>query len=143
MAEILVKAVSAAHSDPAKDRRGCYKAGMPVVVMGDGHGWGTEECLPKFVLIKIPGVSVATVLKYVQPQLEETPDDKGVYLPYRRRLWRIRVEDLPQGAKDKLATAGVLTIKAGSYSGSYDYTWAQVKGYFRNLKTGLDETDNL
>jgi len=39
--------------------------------------------------------------------------------------------------------AGGLTIKAGDYAGDYDYTWTQIKAYFRNLKTGLDETGDL
>jgi hypothetical protein len=36
-----------------------------------------------------------------------------------------------------------LTIKVGTYAGTYDYTWTQVKGYFRNQQTGLDETAEI
>lgn len=143
MAEILVKAINATHSDTDKDRRGCYKRGMPVLIMPDGHSWGGEERLPKFVVIKIPGISVETVSKYVQPQNEDTPDADGIYRVYRRRLWQIRWADLPAAARNKLATDGELTIKAGTYAGNYDYTWKQIRGYFRNLKTGLDETGDI
>jgi hypothetical protein len=143
MAEILVRAQNVTHPDAEKDRRGCYKIGYPVVVMPDGHPWGNEERLPKFVVIKIPGVSIATVKKYIGQQYDDTKNSDGVYPVYRRRLWRIRVADMPIAARNKLSTDGVLTIKAGTYSGAYDYTWAQVKGYFRNQKTNLDETADI
>ncbi len=143
MAEILIKAVNATHADPDKDRRGCYKRGMPVVVMPDGHSWGAQEGLPKFVVLKVPGVSVEAVNKYINPEHEDTPDENGTYPIYRRRLWQIRWAALPLAARNKLASDGELTIKVGAYSGEYDYTWTQVRQYFRNLKTGLDETGDL
>lgn len=143
MAEILIKAIDHTHPYPDKDRRGAYKRGMPVVVMPDGHEWGREERLPKFIVLKIPGVSVEKVKKYIDPQLEDAPNERGSYNTYRRRLWKLRWDDLPAGARNKLRDDGELTIKAGTYAGDYDYTWAQVKTYFRNLKTGLDEDGDL
>ena len=56
MAQILVMAIDKTHADPTKDRRGCYKRGMPVVVMPDTHTWGLDERPPKFVVLKLPGV---------------------------------------------------------------------------------------
>lgn len=143
MAEILVMAINKTHSDPTKDRRGCYKQGMPVTVFADGHSWGREETLPTFVKIKIPGVSIETVKKYIEPQVEDAPNADGIYLPYRRRLWQIQWSDLPAAARKKLKNNGELVIKVGSYSGTYDYTWAQIKTYFKNLKTRLAETGDL
>lgn len=131
MAEILVKAVSVSHADPTKDQRGCYKRGMPVVVMPDNHPWGLEERLPKFVVIKFPTTSIAQVEKYIQ--------STGT----RRRLFRIRWEDLPLAARNKLANTGQLIIKAGSYNGTFDYTWAQVREYFTNEQTGANESGEL
>ena len=63
--ELLVKAIDALHSDPDKDRRGCYKKGYPVVVMPDGQTWGREECLPKFVIVKCPEVTVEQARGYI------------------------------------------------------------------------------
>lgn len=145
MCEIIVKAIDATHSDPDKDRRGCYKKGYPVAVYPDGTVWGNEERLPKFVIIKIPGVPVdnPTVQKFVYPELSDTPNEDGSYPTYRRRLWKLRWDDLPIGARNKLASDGELTIKVGTYAGDYDYTWAQVKNYFRNQKTGLDDTEDV
>jgi hypothetical protein len=137
MAELLVKAVSVSHADPTKDQRGCYKRGMPVVVMPDGQPWGLEERLPKFVVVKIPLITVAQVQKYIAQQIEGE-------VVTRRRLWRIRWGDLPAAAQTILQTTGVLTIKAtAEYTGSFDYTWTQVKGYFLNQLTGLNETADL
>ena len=143
MAQILVKAIDATHADPVKDRRGCYKRGMPVVVMPDTHTWGREECLPKFVIIKIPGVSVDRVMKYLKQEREDTADAEGFYPIYRRRLWKFRFDDMPAAALKKLRDNGELIIKVGDYADKYDYTWTQVRSYLRNLKTNTDETASL
>ena len=142
MAEILVKAVDTTNIDPDKDRRGCYKRGMPVVVMDDGHEWGKEEKLPKFIVIKLPMISKDKVMKYIDP--EPGLDVDGNIVVDRRRMWQIRWADLPLVAKNKIQAIGELTIKATtSYTGNYDYTWTQIKTYFRNLLTGLDEVNEL
>lgn len=139
MAEILVRAIDNSNPNFEKDLM-CYKRGMPVVVVDDGHEWGAKECLPNFVIIKVPLVPKAKVFKYRQEQM----DDFDPSLHYRRREWRIRWEDLPQAAKNTLAQTGELIIKASpSYIGPYDYTWQQIKSFFRNLRTGLDETEDL
>lgn len=144
MAQILIKAIDATHPDATKDRRGCYKRGMPVVVMPDSHTWGAEERPPKFIVIKIPRVPVDTVRKYIEPELEDSVgDDKKQQQVYRKRMWKLRIDDMPAAAKAKLTEKGALTIRAGTYDGSYDYTWAQVRSYIRNLKTNTDETENL
>ena len=140
MAQILIKAIDATHPDAINDRVGCYKRGMPVVVMPDTHTWGAEERPPKFIVLKIPGVPVETVKKYIEPELEDGEEQPKIY---RRRMWRFRIDDLPAAAKTKLLKNGELTIRAGTYDGSYDYTWAQVRSYIRNLKTNTDETENL
>ena len=142
MAEMLVKAIDATHPDPDKDRRGCYKRGMPVVVMDDGHEWGKEERLPKFVIIKIPLTSKDKIMKYIDP--EPGLDVEGNIIIDRRRMWKIRLADLPLLARNKLQLSGELTIKAtSSYTETYDYTWTQIKPYFRNLLTGLDEVNDF
>lgn len=132
MAEILVKAVAASNSNPAKDAF-CYKRGMCVIIMPDGHPWGLEERLPKFAVIKVPLVSIAKVQKYI-----------AVWPTVQRRRWRIRWADLPLAARNKLQDDGELTIKAKSeYLGAFDYTWNQVKEYFHNDETNLDETEDI
>ena len=140
MAELLVKATDAININPDKDLQ-CYKRGMPVVVMPDGHPWGLEERLPSFVIVKIPGVAVDRVQKYITPEYTVSAESDSTV--YRRRMWQIRWSSLPVAARNKLTSTGELIIKTGTYDGIYDYTWQQVKGYFRNLFTGLDEAEDL
>jgi len=97
-----------------------------------------------FVVLKFPLIPRAKVEKYLLSEIDETDPDPERWSTYRRRLWQVRWEDLPAGAKTKLASTGELTVKAtAAYVGAFDYTWAQVKSFFRNLKTGLDETEDL
>jgi len=65
MAQILVRWKDNFHPDPIIDRRGCYKCGYPVVVMPDNHIWGKMECLPDFVVVKVPDVPIEKVQKYI------------------------------------------------------------------------------
>lgn len=130
--ELLVKAVDAVHSEPGKDARGSYKRGMVVVAMPDGHQWGARESLPTFVVIKLPGITVAKAIKYIAPQLDATTNT------VRRRLWQIQVADIPLAARNKLLTTGSLTIGPTG-----DYTWVQFRNFIKNLETGLTETNNL
>jgi len=132
MAEILVKAIDYSNPDAIKDKRGCYKRGMPVVVMPDGHPWGARERLPRFVVLKLPGISVDRVLKYIEPERDASNERT------RRRLWQFAFASMPAVARNKLASAGELTIGAGG-----DFTWNQVRNYLMNLKTGLSETSDL
>jgi hypothetical protein len=142
VAYLLIKAVDAVNTDPDVDRRGCYKRGMIVEVREDGSPLGTSETLPLFVRINVPMITAERVRKYMEPEYSGIPLE--VPEVYRRRRWQIRWADLPAAARNKLQTQGFLTIKAtADYTGVYDYTWQQVRGYFRDLKTGLDETVDL
>ncbi len=140
MAELLIKKTSVTHADPVKDLRGCYKRGMVVAVRPDGHHY-SATMLDKFAVIKVPHVAESKVLKYISPH---TVDVAGEPTQIRRRLWVIRWADLPAAAKTKLRDNNGLTIKArDTYTGDYDYTWAQIKNYFRNQFTTTDETEAI
>lgn len=47
------------------------QTGDIVVVRPDGWEWGREECLPNFIVIKIPGVAIEDGKKYEQPLRKE------------------------------------------------------------------------
>lgn len=117
MAELLIKATNATHSDPEKDARGCWKRGDIVVVMPDGHEWGGEERLPKFVVVKIPGVDAERARKYIE------------HYAAARRRYRIRVDDVPNAIRNQLRDTGQVTV-----------TWNQVRNFIRDKATGLDES---
>lgn len=136
MAEILIKAIDASNSDPVQDAK-CYKRGHPVVVMEDGHFWGREEGLPKFVVIKIPGVSIEIARKFI----DRVEDDNHNMIS--RRMWRIDVASMPLAARNKLISTGTLIIAGKNYSGTRDYTWLQIRTYFKNTVTGLSAADDI
>ena len=136
MAQILVKAVAGNNIPELQSK--IYQRGDPVGVFPDEHTWGKEEGLPLFIIVKIPGISVDKVQKYVDewliPNPDHNPDDgSDKELMQQKRIWRILVDTVPAAIKNKLKT-GVLTIKAGTYTGAYDVTWTQVKTYFKDLK---------
>ena len=105
MAELLIKAVDATHADPSKDARGCYKRGDVVVVKPDGHTWGTQERLPLFWVLKVPGLSVAECDTYLEP--DALPE---FGMKTRRRKYRLDAADLPKAATDDLEASGVATV---------------------------------
>lgn len=128
MAELLIKASNTGNG---------WERGMPICAFDDGHKWGSMETLPQFAVIKFPNVSKERLEKYSRQYLLNDS-------VFKRRIWQIRWADLPQAARNKLASTGSLTIKAvDSYNGAFDYTWSQVKTFFRNLETGLDEAEDL
>jgi hypothetical protein len=118
MAEFLIKAQSMTHTDPTKDARGCYKRGDIVAVFPDGHTWGRLETLPKFVVVKVPGLNAERAAKY----MAEQPDAL-------RRRFRLRVDDVPAGIRNQLRDTGQVTV-----------TWAQLRDFLRDKQTNQDET---
>ncbi len=133
------------HTDPEKDRTGCYKRGMPVTVQPDGHVWGLEESKQAwlaagrlaadwpghFVIVKIPGVSVAQVERVVDRQTEddtgvEQVDAGGTPKTFRRRRWRVLVDNIPNAIKNQLLTNGEVTV-----------TPVQVRKYVQRIRDGL------
>jgi hypothetical protein len=136
VAEIIVKAVDSTSPNPLSSKRGHLIAVRP-----DGWQWGSGEGLPNFVFVKIPGISVDTVRKYIQAWFDNSnPDEPVVKSKY---LWQLLIDTMPQAAIKKFKNQGEVVISAGGYNGPSDYTWTQVKVYFRNLQTGLTETEDL
>jgi hypothetical protein len=106
-----------------KDERACYKSGDPVVVMPDGHEWGLEERLPKFYVVKIPGITVEAARKWVATWKDEADPDKPVIM--RRRLYGVNVASLPASIRNTLQTTGTVTV-----------TLNQIRNYIVNKQTG-------
>lgn len=151
MAELLVFARNNAHPNPVKDARGCYKIGYIVEIRPDGCIYGSLEGLPTFYKIKIPLISVdhPILLRLMAMQQQQNGfEEDGITPRYdtvrRRRCWLQHI-NIPQGAKDKLASTGELIIKASpAYTGEFDYTWTQVKNYFwDNVDQANTFTDEL
>lgn len=83
MAELLVRAKNHWMDDLSKeevdsmsvDALASYKArsqkGDVIVVRPDGWPWGKEECLPNFVIVKVPDISIEEAKKYEEPLIEK------------------------------------------------------------------------
>lgn len=125
MAEFLIKA-----RDPvdlpkdAEKRSRCYRRGDVVVVMPDGHKWGKDEGLPKFVLVKIPGMPAEKARDYISSHYRDTGllDSKGrpVLKLVTRRKWKVLIDDanFPTKVRNTLANTGSVTV-----------SWEDVKSY--------------
>lgn len=100
MAELLIKALSATSADPQKDAA-LYKQGDVVVIMPDGHVWGSKETLPDFWRVRVAGVS---------------PEDFAQALTRtgnRRRDFQFDRAQLPPTLRTQLVTNGFVTLTRG------------------------------
>lgn len=127
MAEFLVVAQSATHADPDKDERGSYKRGDVVVVQPDGHQWGRLETAPKFVVVKVPDVTVEQARRFIEAEgATEVDPFTGTsrFVVSRRRRWRVRVDDVPLAIRNVLRDTGEVTV-----------SYAQVRPFLENKTT--------
>lgn len=124
---------------------GGYKAFMPVDITDDGI-WETCGSKDQFHVVRLPGIlkSDPRVQKYLDPHMADkvTNDPAEEPLMLERRRWRIRGNDLPQAVKDK-AAGGRVKFKTKISTEEYDFDWKDVKGYLRDYKAGIDETQEL
>jgi len=132
MAELLIKAIDATHSDPTKDARGCYKRGDIVDIRPNGFGWGRLEALPpadggKFVIVRINDVSPAQVRNFVRTRWQTEADGND---ETRRRRIRIDADLLPANVRNTLHTTG-----------RYTTTWAAIRQFVRNKQTNETATN--
>jgi hypothetical protein len=115
MAEILLRAQNQIDipSDPEKAAR-LRVPGDVVVVMPDGHSWGSREGLPRFWIIKVPGLSVETVKKLTDALYVDTGTVDGAGNPILRMVNKSRytlpIARLKKPQRDTLAGTGVLTV---------------------------------
>lgn len=115
VAEFLIKARDPI--DPPADQkqrdRG-YKMGDIVVVMPDGHEWGREERLPKFVVVKVVGMSVDFARKYVETYETNTGLTNPVGIPIKKlvavRKYNVLINNISKHIKNKLLAEGEITI---------------------------------
>jgi hypothetical protein len=128
MSEILVFGRNKTNPNSLEEDRGCYKRGMPVIAMPDGHLWGTKETLPDFIIIKIPGLSVDKANSFIK---EQTEDDLGAPTinMYRRRRWHLVWANLPQAIKDEILSTG-----------EYTTTVAKIRNYLKRIRDNVQFT---
>ena len=100
MAELLIMARDNNHPDPFIDRNLCYKIGDVVVAMPDGHKWGSDEGLPTFYRVSVPGVSHEDFMELYQ----EVRNELGELTS--RRAKKLRLDLLPAHQRSALNTVG-------------------------------------
>ena len=107
-----------------------YRIGDIVQVFPDGKLSDYATANGAFYLIRVSGLSYETALKYQEQWNEEYIDKNGETQSRmkQRRIFRVRVADLPTKVKTTLKKTGV-----------FNTTLSAVKNYIRNLKTGVDE----
>jgi hypothetical protein len=150
MCEVLVFARNNTHIDPIKDRAGCYKLGMPVIVFEDGHTWGREESKLQWIaegntaaswpnqgvlaILKLPGVPAAKAIEFISAQTEDDAgapvfDSSGAPLMYRRRRWQLVVSSLPTAVKSTINSTG-----------EYTTTVSAVRAYLNRIRDAAQYT---
>lgn len=117
MAELLILAFDTENKDAARDVF-AYKIGHVVSVQPDGHKWGKEECLPKFYIVKLPKVSVATVNKFMEAKMDILTGEQPIAI----RKYKLDVSSLATALKTALEHDGVITINKASDLESYMVT---------------------
>jgi len=55
-----------------------------IVVRPDGWLWGREECLPNYVVIKIPDLKIEDAKKYEESLQDTTDKEKSILLKVRK-----------------------------------------------------------
>lgn len=129
MSEFLFKRRNNSNPDPVIDR-GCYKRGDLVAIQPNGWPWGKEEhpstsSDPNFFLVKVPDINLSETRITEFLALDEALD--GSLLS--RALWRAEIDTIPPAIRNQLVNTGMVTV-----------TWAQIKAYIRNKRTGENPT---
>ena len=88
MAELLIKAqghwqdawtkeqVSALTPQELQQYNARHQQGDIIVIRPDGWNWGSSECLPQFIVVQLPNVSVDTI-KYMEGSLMDRTDPQN------------------------------------------------------------------
>jgi hypothetical protein len=128
---IIKRQANYIHPDPIVNESSIYQRGDVVDIKPDGHLWGKEEHPmtttynpPHFFIVKIPGITVEQARKYIQPRMDDIDTTKVT----TRRLFKLLADDVPQWVKNSIQTTGEVTV-----------TWAQIKNFVQNKKTGVTE----
>jgi len=119
MAELLVRAkkhwmddLTQKEVDAMKDKS-AYESrcqiGDVVVVKPDGWKWGKCECLPDFIVIKIPGMTEAEAKKYEEALTKEV-DGKEEGMK-EIQIVRFRKHALPKADIDSAVTAKTESVE--------------------------------
>ena len=109
MAEILIKAKDFVNPDPELDKF-AYKRGHVVCVMPDGHPWGKKECLPDFVVLKVPDMTIEEAQVYLEEKNVNPRTEQQKSIARRSMKLDIDHTSLSKTAKNSLKNKGVVNL---------------------------------
>lgn len=124
MAELLIMTKDNLNPDPALR----YYKGDIVEVQEDGFIWGTD--MEYFGVLKIPGLSVDKVRKYMSPEFELNTDTGEFTKMKKRRIWNLLIDNVPTDIKQEFVQNREITLTA-----------TKVKNYIQNKITLLSDSD--
>jgi predicted ABC-type ATPase len=85
MAEFLVRA-------QASTNKAASEVGDIIIVRPDGHEWGKAECLPEYIVIKLPDVKIEDVKKFEESLREQdgvSKDGHPIFKTVARRKYKL------------------------------------------------------
>ena len=94
MAELLVKAQEPWNNDLPNAPSERSRLGDIIVVRPDSHVWGNEECLPRFIVVKVTNMTYDDA-KHLEESLmvDDGLDEHGIM---KRKMAKVRKWQVPQ-----------------------------------------------
>lgn len=113
MAEILIKAKS--HWMENIDRSSWDQnelnkyarrtsVGSPIVIKPDNWNWGGKECPPQFIVLKLPGVEIKDIRKYLESEYTTINEQEPLEMLKQRKY------QFPEDLVNEVIVAGEETI---------------------------------
>jgi hypothetical protein len=95
MAQFLIKALEPWNNDSPTAPEERSRLGDIIVVRPDGHVWGNEECLPRFIVVKITNMTYDDA-KHLEESLllDDGLEEDGVTI--KKKLAKVRKWQVPQ-----------------------------------------------
>ena len=104
MAQFLIKALEPWNNDSPTAPEERSRLGDIIVVRPDGHVWGREECLPRFIVVKITNMSYEDA-KHLEEilMLDDGLEEDGVTIKKKLakvRKWQVPAKYMEDAIKD-------------------------------------------
>jgi hypothetical protein len=94
MAELLVKAQEPWNNDLPNAPSERSRLGDIIVVRPDSHVWGNEECLPRFIVVKITNMTYDDAKNLEESlMVDDGLDERGIM---KRKMAKVRKWQVPQ-----------------------------------------------
>ena len=119
MAELLVKAQEPWNNDLPNAPSERSRLGDIIVVRPDDHVWGNEECLPRFIVVKITNMTYEDA-KHLEESLmvDDGLDEQGIM---KKKMAKVRKWQVPSNYMTNAINAGtsVVTITLSAHQQAF------------------------